>query len=88
MLAWIGTGRDDHRRWTREFGHCAQVFCLSSDFFDAALNSGMREESETSRISLPHMDAEEWELFASFLEPLSRAKIRESDVETLAPRFH
>lgn len=71
----------------REFSHYRQVLCLASDYFDAALNSGMKE-TETMRIEFPDDDPSEWELFASFLEPFSQAKITKSNVVALIPWFH
>lgn len=71
----------------REFLHYSQVLCLSSEYFDVALNSGMRE-SESLKISFPDEDPSEWELFASFMEPFSSANITKSNVEVLIPWFH
>jgi hypothetical protein len=71
----------------KTFRHYRQVLCLASDFFDAALNSGMKE-SLTSTIEFPDKKPEEWELFASFLEPLSHTKVTESNVVMLTPWFH
>ena len=71
----------------REFLHYSQVLCLSSEYFDAALNSGM-SESESLKISFPDEDPSEWELFASFMEPFSEAKITKSNVVALIPWFH
>jgi len=71
----------------REFFHYSQVLCLASDFFEVALKSGMKE-AETMRIEFPEEDPCEWELFASFLEPFSQAKITQSNVVTLIPWFH
>lgn len=71
----------------REYLHYKQVLCLACDYFDVALNIGMKE-AESMRIELPDEDPSEWELFASFLEPFSQAKITKSNVTTLIPWFH
>ena len=42
-----------------EFQHYSQLLCLSSEYFDAALHSGMKEMT-TKRIELVDKDPEEW----------------------------
>ena len=71
----------------QEFRHHRQILCRASEYFDAALNSGMRE-AETMRIEFPDEDPREWELFASFMEPFSQAKVTRSNVQKLTPWFH
>lgn len=71
----------------RKFLHYSQVLCLASEYFDAALNCGM-QETQTLRINFPHEDPTEWELFASFMEPFSEAKVTKSNVVALIPWFH
>jgi hypothetical protein len=70
-----------------KFRHNRQILCVASDVFDRKLHSGLNE-SLSLTIVFPHKDPEEWKLFASFLEPVSGAKITESNVETLVPWFH
>jgi len=69
------------------FHHYSQVLSIASDFFDVALNSGMKE-SHTKCFEFTDKDPEEWKLFSSFLEPFSEAKINKENVEILIPWFH
>lgn len=74
----------------REYPHYSQVLCLASEYFDAALNFNeySLREAESKRIEFPDEDPNEWELFASFLEPFSQTKITKFNVVTLIPWFH
>jgi hypothetical protein len=70
-----------------KFRHSRQVLCNASEVFERKLNFNV-SESLSSTTVFPHGDPEDWKLFASFLEPLSGAKITQSNVEMLVPWFH
>jgi hypothetical protein len=61
--------------------------CLASPFFDATLNSGMKE-GDDSTIYLEDKDPVEWELVSPFFDIFSEAKVTEENVEILIRWFH
>jgi len=69
----------------KEFHHYSHILCFSSEYFDAALTS---KEAHEFRFDFPDKDPDEWELFVSFLEPCTTARITEDNVEKLIPWFH
>eukprot|EP00550_Attheya_septentrionalis_P009514 CAMPEP_0198300300 /NCGR_PEP_ID=MMETSP1449-20131203/47629_1 /TAXON_ID=420275 /ORGANISM="Attheya septentrionalis, Strain CCMP2084" /LENGTH=202 /DNA_ID=CAMNT_0044002077 /DNA_START=46 /DNA_END=651 /DNA_ORIENTATION=+ len=69
------------------FLHYRQILCVASPFFDATLNSRMKE-GEESTIYLEDKDPEEWELVSSFFDICSDQKLTEENVERLIPWFH
>lgn len=75
-----------------EFHHYRQVLCLASEYFDVALNSGMKE-SDSMTFKFPDKCPQQWLMFAAFLEPrsirsLCSPQLNSSNVETLIPWFH
>jgi hypothetical protein len=78
----VGTGEN-----AETFYHYSHILCFASDFFDAALHSGMKE-SNSMRFEFPDRCPQEWKFFASLLEPCSSAKLTLHNVEDLIPWFH
>jgi hypothetical protein len=95
--ATIASSREDEERRSKpdlvikvgdqSFHHFSQILCFASGFFDVALHSGM-QESRTLSFDFPDKDPKEWNLFVSFLEPCTTAKITKDNVKILIPWFH
>ncbi len=65
----------------------SQLLALGSDFFDAALGSGMRE-SQSKCIELPDQDPDDILLLLDYISPRSEVMISAENVLTLIPLFH
>jgi hypothetical protein len=57
-----------------EFKEYSQQLCRWSEYFDAALESGMKE-TETKRFEFPDRDPKEWEWIAAVMAPLPKEKV-------------
>ena len=73
----------------QEFECYRVVLSFATDYFDIMLSTSMKE-SQTSRISLPDKDPEEWKLFYTFVDPslCREAKVTKANAMTLVPWFH
>ena len=65
----------------------SQLLALGSDFFDAALGSGMLE-SQSKCIELPDQDPDAIRLLLEYMSPRSDVKICAQNAPTLIPLFH
>ena len=65
----------------------SQVLALASDFFDAALGSGMLE-SQSKCIELPDQDPDAIRLLLDYMSPRSDVTISGRNVLSLIPLFH
>ncbi|CAB9506447.1 expressed unknown protein [Seminavis robusta] len=69
-----------------EFQESSHALRICSEYFDAALRSGMKE-SISKRFEFPDKDPKEWELVRSFFEPFSNAEITATNAHKILPWF-
>ena len=65
----------------KEFREYSQSLCSWSDYFDAALRSGMKE-TKTMKFEFPDRDPEEWELIIALMAPMATEKVTDTNVLT------
>jgi hypothetical protein len=71
----------------KEFEEFSRHLCCFSDYFHAALRSGMREtDAPTMRFEFPDKDPQEWELVRTMLRPFG-CKLTQDNVTVLVPWF-
>eukprot|EP00797_Seminavis_robusta_P016833 Sro2509_g329760.1 n/a (332) ;mRNA; r:2980-3975 len=88
------TGTDTSNAWSDvvlvvggvEFHESSHFLRASSDYFEAAFRSGMKE-AQTKRFEFPDKDPEGWRLIKSLIQPFSTATITAESAEKLLPWF-
>ena len=70
----------------KEYHEYQQVLCFSSQYFDGAFRSGMKE-AESKRFEFPDMDLKDWELFSSVISPCRNVRISSDNIEDVLRLF-
>jgi hypothetical protein len=69
-----------------EFKELGSFLCYWSEYFSAALASGMKE-TETKHFEFPDRDPEEWEWIISLMVPMSKVKLTKEKLDVALSWF-
>lgn len=75
----VGQGNDQ-----KEFYEYGQVLCCVSEFFKAALRSGM-QETTSKKFEFPDIKVDDWQLLSNVIQPCPKSKIGKGNVNQLLP---